>query len=293
MDGFEHCDIRYLTAASLQQWREAPALWALKHLFGIHSYKCSAVAKAIALKDGLRYCMHNQNERAGEDIALGVYERKLEEWGIDLQSPSARSDHDSLLPSLQCHVQEIQRRGLLKKPLAFAVAKHVWIEDIEVPFLSVVDFVFEEVQLKVKFGGRCPSTIQPRDIAAMSVDADVRFQRPAILYGTMKKVGWFEPDHMQLRSALQRLRAEAMALQTLLKTAESREQVLAMLPINHYHYQWRPDLLEAATAIVNTYQEKQRGLICTEGRGLPERPARIACGDLLPDSGSWDSEVDL
>lgn len=293
MDTLEECGITYLTAASLQLWREAPAVWALRYLFGIHSYKLPKVARSVALKDGLRAYLHTHDESLAEDTALEAYERKLVDWCVSPSDPDARSQHCTILPMISVIVKEIKDLGIDQKPLAFSIARHVPVDWAPVPLLSVVDFVFADRQLKIKFTDRRPSAIKPRDLASLAIDVMARNQPPQIVYVTHKHAGWHEPTIDELYVAQRQLQAEAEAMEVFLLSAQTREHALAMLPLNHEHWAWKPGLLEAASNIITQSKEKTLGLICTERRRLSEGASRHPRGDLLPGPGSWDAEIDF
>ncbi|HET8721018.1 MAG TPA: hypothetical protein VFM24_03250 [Nitrospira sp.] len=292
MDSLEECGIHYLTASSVQQWREQPAVWVMEKLLGIRENRATAVAKTIAVKDGLRHALYAEDAYIGEDIALDVYRRKLLEWRIDPTSEAARSDEDIVLPLYDVHVKEIQRLGLLKKPLATGIASSLLVDGLGTALLAVTDFVFDDAQLRIKCCGRLPSSIQPRDMAALALDARVRGQVPMIVYATPKKLATYVPNGIELDAALDALIADARSLETFVRTAETPMHALAMLPVNTGHYLWKPELQVAASNMLNQWRT-QNGALCTEGRGLPEGAARISHLDLLPDDRSGDAESDL
>lgn len=265
----------------------------LHKLYGFPRAKSSAIARASAIKDGLVATLHSGQTGYGEDVALGSFARNVREWGLDGSAPEVRSDEDAILSSLECIVKEIQRRELFARPVAFNIAKHVWVADVHVPLLSVVDIVFETMQLRIKSTMRCPSTIQPRDLAALRIDALVRPQPAEIIYVTPKKFNWLAPAQVEFGRVLGELTADARALQTFLMTAQDRVHALAMLPLNQGSFYWDDGLRLEAEKLLSTFKERTYGLIRPEGRRVSERTSGEPCGDLLPGAGSGDTEGDL
>jgi hypothetical protein len=284
--------LRYLTASAVQQWSVCPATWVLGSLFGKRDFKVPAVARHMAVRDALRACLHHQDDKAGDDVLIRTYTNRLIEWGIDPASEAARSDEDTLLPLLDGCVKEFQQVGCFKMPLAFRIASSLLVAGIETPLLSVADFVFEHTQVKVKTGKRLPSKIEPRDMAALALDARVRAQHPIIIYVTPKKSAVYEPTGAELKEALDQLCFEAMSLETMLLTAQSPGHALAMLPMNGDHFMWKPQLKVEALKIINQWRTSC-GTLCTEIRELREGAGRITHRDLLPDARSWDAEGDV
>lgn len=289
----EEAGIGYLTARSISQWRESPALWVLHRMFGVVDFKVPAVARSIACHDGLRHILYTGDISAGEDVALQVYVRKLGDWGLDAGSPEARSDQDSILCSIQCLVQEIQHRGLLKKPLATRISVPVWMEGVSVPLLSIAHYVWDNLQLDVKFGLKCPTSIQPKDMLTLVLNEKARAQPAEICYVTPKKVGWYEPEVPALLKCWEKAAIDARAMETFVLTAPSREHALAMLPLNPDTYLWKPHLLEAATDILINSREKIIGSLCSQNRELPESTSGRPHRNLLPSDRSWNAEIEL
>lgn len=255
MDTLDECGIKYLTASAIDQWRDSPAVWALKAFFGFQDYRSPAFARSMALKDGLRGAFNQLGRSASEDLALRVFQMKLGEWGIAPASPGALKEHDSILSMLDGAVKEFLERGLMVRPMASGIANSHWVDDIEVPLLSVADFVFDTHQVKVVFTHRCPSAPRPRDLMGLAIDALVRSQQVAVLYVTMKKAAWYEPSPDDLAAALRDFVMEARNLQTFVHTIDSREHAMACLPLNSGHYRWTPALREKAISIITEAQE--------------------------------------
>lgn len=283
--------LNYLTASSLSHWRDSPANWVMVKLMGAQPEYKASFARAVAIREGVKHAIFFEDPRAGEDVIERVFQEKVKSWKISPQQ--AIIEEGSILALYDVLVKEIQGHGFLKKPLASNLSKVVWINDLSVPLLSAVDFVFDELQLKVKTTMRCPKAIQPRDMAALSIDAMARDQPTAIVYATPKKSIWLEPDPSELTEALDGLYHEARSVETFLRTAESPQHALAMLPIDPGHFRWSPTSLARAIETLKTSQEAIHAIIRSKDGGFSERATRNARLDLLPASGSWDPESDM
>ena len=295
MATFDEVGIRYLTAASVQAFRDNSALWCLRYLFGKSDFRSAAFARSVALNNGLKHILHTGDVSYGEDLALESYVRQCEEWGLDVMAdPAARSEHDTLLEHLSGAVKAINENlGGFPRPIASGLATHAFIGEFNTPFLSVPSFIFEDVQLHVKYTHRCPSKIQPKDMMAMSVDAAARMQPPRVLYVTTKKHLWGVPTPADLALARYCLEEDALALQRFLGACETPEQALAMCPLNSEFYQWKPQLLSDARSILLNHTEKLNAALRSEvGGRLSEGPHRLPHRDLLSDYRPGDAEID-
>jgi hypothetical protein len=295
MATFEEAGIRYLTAASIQAFRDNSALWVMRYLFGRSDFRSAAFARSLALNDGMKAALHYGDVGRGEDAALWSYERRLEGAGIKPSDPSARSEQDAILPMFNMAVKALQENlGGLERPISSGLATHTFIGDFSTPFLSVPTFVFEQVQLHIKYTHRLPSKIQPKDMMALAIDGEARDVQPGILYVTMKKHAWLIPSQRELTEAAQQLVEDASALTAFLGAADSPEQALAMCPLNPEFYQWKPQLLSDCRTILRNHKEKLLdGSLCPQiGRRFSESPARHPHRNLLPDYRSGDADND-
>lgn len=297
MATFEEVGIRYLTAASVQAFREAPALWVLRYLFGKKDFRSPAFARSLALSDGMRQMLHHSNLGMGEDVALHSYVRMTDEWELNRDTDTgARNEHDNILPMFEVAVKALSANlGGLFRPNSSGLATHTFIGDLSTPFLSVPTFTFDQLQMHIKYTNRCPSKPKPKDLMAMAIDSLARPRLGcAILYVTAKKAAWYEPRPEELVEAVMGLGFDARALEVFLAAVESPEHALAMTPLNPDFYQWKPELLSEARQILFNSVEKVNGIICAKVRGrLPESKSWDTHVDLLSVDRPWDTEIEL
>src|SRR5262249_2728073 len=144
MDSFDDCGIRYLTAGSLNLWREAPGLWVLEHLYGIKGGMNAALARMIAVKSGVTSWLYRGNLNDAENVGLLAFANPMA--GVD--DPDIASSEDSILELISGTVKEFQRLGLGisegQPPVCCGLANSVWIDGITIPLLTAPDFVFTD-----------------------------------------------------------------------------------------------------------------------------------------------------
>jgi len=295
MPTFDDVGIRYLTPASIMLFRECPAAWVLRHLFGKQKGGKPAFARSIAMKDGTKVLAYRGDFDEAVWVAQQSYARQLERMRIDPGGEGPRSEQDAILPMLRETCKAFLEAGLDELPIAADLVSSVWLSnDLTAPFLSVPHLIYPDVQIQVRYTHRCPTKIQPRHMMALAVDQRLREQAVGIIYVTTKKnSGLMLPRPGELEQAQADMEFDAMALQTFLGSVESREHALAMVPLNPDTYQWTPELLLEARLIIHNAKDHVDGIIRAKRAGISEGPSWDAHGNLLSDYRSGDAENDL
>jgi hypothetical protein len=288
MDGFDECGLNYLTASSVAAYRDNPAFWVMRYLFGAKPMNSAPLARTIAIKEACRHWLYQGDIGAAEDLVDDVFRMKCADYGLDLDDPDTRSEHSSLLAQFLLTVQGFQQLEVGfefgQLPIACDLAHSVWVDGLEAPFLSAPAFVFEEMVVELKPGKKCYYSVQERDQMRCAVHARVYPKRmQVVIYATHKR---FEccpvlPGSLDLIWA--EMAVDALALQTFIKSASSREHALAMLPINPSHFRWDQSMLIAAGKALALTKEKMDGLARTKTDEFRTTGTGDLSWDVLPD----------
>lgn len=287
MNDFDECGIRYLTASSIDAYRDNPAAWVMRYLFGYQTGSAE-LARTIAVRSAVKHWMYGMDLGKVEDKLDEFFQVVCEDRGVDTQSPDARSEHSTLLALFSKTVQALQQLGVGvqvgKLPLAAGLPHSVWADGLDAPFLTAPAFVFQDFTLELKWGKRCYNSVQPRDLANLAVQSRAYPGKPQkIIYITHSRDALHVPLPGMLEAAWTALVIDAMALQTFIKTATSREHALAMVPVNPSQFRWDDHTLTKAGEILALTQEKLNGIARTKNVELRDAGAGDVPWDLLSD----------
>lgn len=288
MNDFDECGIRYLTASSIDMYRDNPGAWVMRYLYGLQTGS-AALARTIAVRSAAKHWIYGESLGNVEDRLDEFFQVVCADRGVDIHSPDARSEHSTLLALFTRTVQALQQLGVGhnvgKLPLAAGLPHSVWADGLEAPFLAAPAFVFQDFTLELKWGKRCYTDVQPRDLGNLAVQSRVYRDRPQkILYITHSKDSCPEIAPERLEAAWAALVVDALALQTFIKTATTREHALAMVPVNPSQFRWDGPTLTRAGEILALTQERLNGIARTENLQLRDPGAGDVLGDLLQDS---------
>ncbi len=295
MDSFEECDIRYLTASSIMAYRDNPAQWVTRYLFGHKQSGAPKIARTIAIKGGLKHWLYGAELGKAEDLLDDLFRLACEDQKVYVLDPAARAEHSIVLPLFLSAVNGFNDLGEGSAngsvPLAVDLASSVWADGVGAPFISSPFAVFQGHLVDVKPGSRCPSTLQKQDLLNCAVHARHHPDVPvSVIYATHKKHKVFTATRQELEEGWEELVYEARALQSFLKAADSREHALSMVPLNGDNFRWDSNNLAIAKSIKASYEEKQNGLQIAPGsERLQERVSRSISGDMLSNIGSGDT----
>lgn len=302
MDSLEECGITYLTASSIAAFRDNPAWWCLKYLYGKSGDKTGRVALSIAIREGVKTWLQTGDEGLGEDATLDSFMMNVRDWNllpnnnITKASDELKSSYDATLPTFGMAVKTLSEHDFDRNTSNFIgsnMPKSVWLDGIGTPFLSSPSLIFEHAVVELKTTKACPSSIRDRELSLLGLHARAWNRDVAVLYVTMKKAALYRPLPAMLDASLLFLGIDAMAIEVFLKTASSREHALAMSALNPQHYLWSDKSLAEAQLLLTLSKGKFHGFFPPQTNEFRTAPSRDASGHLLPHPGSWDAGDDL
>lgn len=287
MQDFDEVGITYLTASSIGAFRDNPAWWCMRYLYGRGNAKAPAIVRGIAIKDGLRHYLYKGDMRAAEDQALASYKVKIVQWGLE-DHPEAENEHDNILPMFDgaCQAFDAEKLGVLHAatPVTSDMASSVWADGLDAPFLSSPAFVFADRIIDVKATKRCPSKPVDRDVTNCAIHYKVKPLPIYILYVTHKKHNLLKVGQEDLDRAWLDLVLDAQSLQRFIKTAETREHALGMVPLNIGHFRWDEQLLGEAKEVLQLSEERINAIAYARStEELRDTGSRDSSGHLLSD----------
>lgn len=291
MDSLEECGIRYMTAGSVAMYRDNPAAWVMQYLFGIKSVPRASLARLIAVKEAAKAYLYRGDESEATDLLMTSFEAHCWRANINpMEDSDARDEYSTLLElfaSIVKGINELQVGvNFGKTPLAAELASSFMVDGLEIPILGSPDFTFDDMLLQLKPGKMCYQKLQDRDVITCSILHQIKRLPINIIYATYKKHNICQsiPTSAESIDALVGLVRDAVAIQTMVKTVESREHALAIMPLNPAQFRWSRDQLTSAREILAISEGQVNAILSAKVTELRSGPGGDASWDLLQDS---------
>lgn len=239
MNPFAKHGIRHLSPSSLKLYREQPAAWVCRYLMGIKDEAGPGAWRGTAVEAGLNHYLLGQPEYATkamhvafEEKAAGVVDDQIHKEREALtqflaQAREALKDKPTLAPKDQQRKIEIE------------------LQDIEVPLIGYVDYLWPDHGVDLKTTWRLPSEPKPEHVEQMAcymMATGVPFH---LCYVTPKKWAIYEVSPDMAKDAYERILTGARAVRHMLSKVDSASDALRLYSPDLESFHWSPPLIEA------------------------------------------------
>lgn len=227
MDPFEKFGIKHLSWSSMNLYRQEPALWTLRYLYGVKDEVGPSAWRGKAVEAGLDLWLYKRTDAS--EVALNAFDLECQGEVSD----KITAEMANILPCLKM-AQEAFKEA--KTPTARQYRIESWFDGIEVPIIGYVDYVWEDRIHDLKTTLRMPS--EPKGDHSRQVALYCKeTKKPGFLtYVTPKKYSTYPVENVEeLLKDVQRL---AHSVRTTLSICPDRETAAAMFTPNPDSWMW-------------------------------------------------------
>jgi hypothetical protein len=240
MNPFERHGIRHLSPSSLSLYRNSPALWCLRYLFGIkdpanaYAWRGRAIEAAVdaIVLDGV-----------SDDVAIDRAKHTFELSAHGEITPEITKERQAL-PNLVKQAAPLFRR--LGKPSSRQHKIEFWVDGVEVPILGFADYAYDEFVIDLKTTFALPSQPRPDDCVQVVMYGDALNKRPGLVYVTPRKVARYPHTDIDIEAARRTLRQSAHAVRAMLAATDDREHAATLFVPDLDNYRWTDTTRDAA-----------------------------------------------
>jgi hypothetical protein len=231
-NSFERFNIDHLSPSSLNTWKTAPGIWALRYIAKIKDGGSPRMQRGTAVETGLAALLRGKTSDEALTIAHMNYDVNMR----GISDDSLEAERALIYPMLkQC--AKWQPPSELN---ATQVKIEYWIDPIPVPIEGWLDFAFDGIDIDLKTTKRCPkpeSGPEPSHVGQASIYRAARGRAGGLLYVSHANHTYFEVTDEMMDGALEDMRAIALSLNNFLARMDTKEDVLRSLPVDYSHFQ--------------------------------------------------------
>ena len=231
-NSFERFNIDHLSPSSLNLWRSAPGIYALRYIAGIKDGHAPRMQRGTAVETGLAALLRGETSDEALSAAYTNYDINM----LGISDDTLETEREIIAPMLaQC--AKWQPPSELN---ATQLKIEYWIDPIPVPIEGWLDFAFDGIDIDLKTTKRCPkpeSGPEPNHVGQVSIYRAARGQAGGLLYVSHANHTYFEVTDEMMDGALEDMRAAALSLNNFLARMNTKEDVLRSLPVDYGHFQ--------------------------------------------------------
>lgn len=224
---FERFGIKHLSPSSLNLWRTAPGIWAIRYLGQIKDEGNAAMFRGTAVENGLIALLRGQPLPAAIEAAHQSFD--LNSGGVIDEG----GERDLIAPM-------IEQCAKWKPPsdLNATQLKVEWhFDPVPIPVIGFLDLAFDGIDIDCKSTKALPSTPRAEHVRQVSLYRAARGREGGLFYVTSKKHAYYPVTDEMMDEALSELQAAAYSLNNFLSRMDSKEDIFRSLPVDYDHYQ--------------------------------------------------------
>jgi hypothetical protein len=238
-NSFERFNIDHLSPSSLNTWKTAPGIWALRYIAKIKSEGAPRMWRGTAVENGLAALLQQP---------YGLLDVKVERakavahQNFDLNAEHAEQNGE-LIGERELIAPMIEQCAKWKAPSKLNATQlkiEYWLDPIPVPIEGWLDFAFDGIDIDLKTTKRCPKLEtgpEPSHVGQVSIYRAARGRAGGLLYVSHANHTYFEVTDEMMDGALEDMRATALSLNNFLARMDTKEDVLRSLPVDYGHFQ--------------------------------------------------------
>lgn len=244
MTPFEKHGIRHLSSSSLGLFRTQPALWCLKYLVNFKDDVGAAAWRGSAVEAGLSHYLYKQDKPGAIEAAMSRFEVEAQGEASD----EIQAERSNILPMLDQAIAVFLSAGAfgsLGLPVAAQLKTEARFDDLTVPVIGYLDFLFDGLVVDLKTTKACPSDIKPdhaRQVSLYLYSRDFK-EKGKVFYVTGKKSAVY--DVTDPERAVEAIRRDALSLQRFLARVDNGRDALSILAADTDHFMWSDTAIEA------------------------------------------------
>ncbi len=231
MSPFERHGIKHLSPSSLNLFQANPALWCGRYLFKWADDAGPAAKRGTAVEAGLDVFLYERNQEKARAAALDNF--ALNTHGV--ADADYEKERNVIVPMLDNAMHALQNMGI---PVARQVKIEHWLDNISVPIIGYIDYLWEAELIDLKSTLRIPSELKGDHARQVSLYWKARERKTSIVYVSDKKWSQLELSPDDAQRHLYDMRRAAETLQYVLGRADDAKGVARYYCPDFENFRW-------------------------------------------------------
>ena len=243
---FKKFQIEHLSYSSLDLWSGNPLLWCLRYLARMPSEVGPGAWRGTATGVGLANFYKTNSYESALEAAMERFDSEAK-GNKDPKTEKERALVASFLDTAIKHIDHKDMPELVE-------AEHkieCYFDGVDIPVIGYIDFLYPDSFMELKSTLRVPTQPSDNHIGQVSLYSEVKNLDGTLVYVGPSKAISFPIGGNMKKKALDKLRRNALSLQTFLSGINDIKSALDSLPLNDADWRWN----DTATETLERYQQ--------------------------------------
>lgn len=236
---FDQASIRHLSPSSISAYQASPALWVMRYL---HKTRDDTDAPNIwrgrAVEAAVDVALYGATEDEAIAKASEIFE--LDAQGVaDDKTEAIRKQVPRCVRTAMKAINEPVR---IPAPHARQYKVETWVDDVPVPLIGYVDYVWPEWLFDLKAPAKMQTKATGSHVMQIATYWKATDRMPKLLYAAPTGHYWYAPERDELDAAWRQVEIGARAIARMLSKIDSADDALRMFAPNLDDFRWSDDL---------------------------------------------------
>ena len=236
--------ITHLSHSSLNTWLTDPARFIADKLFGIRDIGSASMHRGTSTEFGLAHKYTEDAWEIDEDVVLQKFEQLCQDSLIDVADERRNKEKQALKEYnniLNQHFDYILLEDYQKKI-------EVTFDDIPVPIIGYIDFIFKDIIVDLKTTGRMPSKPTDANKRQMAIySLAYPDYRADVFYASPKAFNKFIIDENEIKLHQKQIHSLAIGLMKFLAISDDKEELASIIHPNYDSWTWSEYMKEQSS----------------------------------------------
>ena len=236
--------IKHLSHSSLNTWLQDPARFIADKLFGLRDKGSASMHRGTSVEFGLAQKYINEDFQIDDSVTENKFNQLCQDSLIDVVDDRRMKEADMLKNYSNMLNQQFDYSDMED----YQTKIEVTFEDLPVPIIGYIDFIFKDVIVDLKTTARMPSKPTEANKRQMAIySLAYPNYRADVFYASPKATNKFIIDEADIKKHQKQIHSLAIGLMKFLSISDDKEELASIIHPNYDAWTWSEYMKEQSS----------------------------------------------
>ena len=248
---FDVHGIGHLSHSSLNTWLQDPAKFIAEKLFLIRDKGSASMHRGTAIEFGLSQSYNDDSWQIDNTVVEQKFDQLCQDDLIDVDDYKRTKERDALKE----YANQLNREFTYPNLVDYQKKIEIQFEDIPVPVIGYIDFIFEEAIVDLKTTARMPSNVTDANKRQMAIyNLAYPNLKANVCYASPKNYTKFLITEDEIKLHQKQVKALAFGLMKFLSISDDKEELASIIHPNYDMWTWSDYMKEQSSKTIQSWR---------------------------------------